>query len=105
MLMRRVFPKSYRRTRRLGQAAVGSNEVRGKTLGIVGYGNIGSQLAVLAEAIGMRVIYHDHTESCAHGNVEPAEPRRSAGQGRRRDPARAGDAGTQGMIGRRGSRG
>ncbi|OMJ08787.1 putative D-3-phosphoglycerate dehydrogenase [Smittium culicis] len=35
------------------------NEIRGKTLGIVGYGHIGTQLSVLAEAMGMRVIYHD----------------------------------------------
>jgi D-3-phosphoglycerate dehydrogenase / 2-oxoglutarate reductase len=73
MLMRRIFPKSV--SAHAGgwdKSAVGSNEVRGKTLGIVGYGNIGSQLAVLAEAIGMRVIYHDHTDKLRHGNVEPA---------------------------------
>jgi len=46
--------------------------VRGKTLGIVGYGNIGTQLAVLAEGMGMRVIYHDHTDKLSHGNVTPA---------------------------------
>jgi D-3-phosphoglycerate dehydrogenase len=55
------------------KSAVGSNEVRGKTLGIVGYGNIGSQLAVLAEAMGMRVLYYDHTEKLRHGNVEPTD--------------------------------
>ncbi len=74
MLMRRIFPKSV--SAHAGgwdKSAVGSNEVRGKTLGIVGYGNIGSQLAVLAEAIGMRVIYHDHTDKLRHGNVEPAD--------------------------------
>jgi len=73
MLMRRIFPKSV--SAHAGgwdKSAIGSNEVRGKTLGIVGYGNIGSQLAVLAEAIGMRVIYHDHTDKLRHGNVEPA---------------------------------
>jgi len=73
MLMRRIFPKSV--SAHAGgwdKSAAGSNEVRGKTLGIVGYGNIGSQLAVLAEAIGMRVIYHDHTDKLRHGNVEPA---------------------------------
>jgi D-3-phosphoglycerate dehydrogenase len=74
MLMRRVFPKSV--SAHAGgwdKSAVGSNEVRGKTLGIIGYGNIGTQLAVIAEAMGMRVIYYDHTDKLRHGNVEPAE--------------------------------
>jgi D-3-phosphoglycerate dehydrogenase / 2-oxoglutarate reductase len=72
MLMRRIFPKSVSaHGGGWDKSAVGSNEVRGKTLGIVGYGNIGTQLAVLAEAIGMRVIYHDHTDKLRHGNVEP----------------------------------
>ncbi len=39
------------------KSAIGAHEVRGKTLGIVGYGNIGSQLSTLAEAMGMRVLY------------------------------------------------
>jgi D-3-phosphoglycerate dehydrogenase len=43
--------------------------MRGKTLGIIGYGNIGSQLSVLAEAFGMRVLYHDHTAKLPHGNA------------------------------------
>ena len=46
--------------------------MRGKTLGIVGYGNIGSQLSNLAEAMGMRVIFYDHTDKLRHGNTEPA---------------------------------
>lgn len=74
MLFRRVYPKSV--SAHLGgwqKTAVGATEVRAKTLGIVGYGNIGSQLAVLAEAIGMRVIYFDHTEKLRHGNVEPTD--------------------------------
>ena len=74
MLMRRIFPKSQSaHSGGWDKSAAGSNEVRGKTLGIVGYGNIGTQLAVLAEAIGMRVIYYDHTDKLRHGNVEPAE--------------------------------
>jgi D-3-phosphoglycerate dehydrogenase / 2-oxoglutarate reductase len=73
MLMRRIFPKSVAaHAGGWDKGAAGSNEVRGKTLGIVGYGNIGSQLAVLAEAMGMRVLYYDHTEKLRHGNVEPA---------------------------------
>lgn len=72
MLMRRIFPKSVAaHAGGWDKSAIGSNEVRGKTLGIIGYGNIGSQLAVLAEAIGMRVIYYDHTDKLRHGNVEP----------------------------------
>jgi D-3-phosphoglycerate dehydrogenase len=54
------------------KSAANSWEVRGKTLGIVGYGNIGSQLSVLAEAFGMRVIYHDHTAKLPHGNARQA---------------------------------
>ncbi len=74
MLMRRIFPKSVSaHGGGWDKSASGSNEVRNKTLGIIGYGNIGSQLAVLAEAFGMRVIYYDHTEKLRHGNVEPVE--------------------------------
>ncbi|WP_240623391.1 phosphoglycerate dehydrogenase [Brevundimonas lutea] len=51
------------------KSATGSRELRGKTLGIVGYGAIGSQLSVLAEALGMRVIFHDLTERLALGNA------------------------------------
>ena len=72
MLMRRIFPKSTAaHAGGWDKSAVGSNEVRGKTLGIVGYGNIGTQLAVLAEAMGMRVLYYDHADKLRHGNVEP----------------------------------
>lgn len=74
MLMRRVFPKST--SAHAGgwdKSAIGSNEVRGKTLGIIGYGNIGSQLAVLAEAMGMQVIYFDQTDKLRHGNTEPVD--------------------------------
>ncbi len=53
------------------KSAKDSYEVRGKTLGIVGYGNIGSQLSYLAEAMGMRVIFFDHTDKLRHGNTEP----------------------------------
>ncbi|MGQ3356533.1 MAG: phosphoglycerate dehydrogenase [Phreatobacter sp.] len=74
MLLRRIFPKSgAAHAGGWDKSAVSSYEIRGKTLGIVGYGNIGSQLAVLAEAMGMRVIYFDHTDKLRHGNVEPAE--------------------------------
>lgn len=52
--------------------AKGAYEARGKTLGIVGYGNIGAQLSVLAEALGMRVIYFDVETKLPLGNAEPA---------------------------------
>jgi D-3-phosphoglycerate dehydrogenase len=51
------------------KSAAGSHEVRGKTLGIVGYGNIGSQLSVVAEALGMRVVFYDIEEKLALGNA------------------------------------
>ncbi|HEY9566968.1 MAG TPA: phosphoglycerate dehydrogenase [Thalassobaculum sp.] len=73
MLLRGAFAKSTAAHQgRWIKSAAGSREVRGKTLGIVGYGNIGSQLAMLAEAMGMRVIYFDRTDKLRHGNVEPA---------------------------------
>ncbi|WP_348521494.1 phosphoglycerate dehydrogenase [Brevundimonas sp. A19_0] len=55
------------------KSAKGSRELRGKTLGIVGYGAIGSQLSVLAEALGMRVIYHDLSERLALGNARAVD--------------------------------
>jgi D-3-phosphoglycerate dehydrogenase len=72
MLMRGIFPKSNAAHRgEWDKSAANSWEVRGKTLGIVGYGNIGSQLSVLAEAFGMRVIYWDRTGKLPHGNAQP----------------------------------
>ncbi len=73
MLLRRIFPRSVgAHAGRWDKSATDSVEVRGKTLGIVGYGNIGTQLSTLAEAMGMRVIFHDHTDKLRHGNTEPA---------------------------------
>jgi D-3-phosphoglycerate dehydrogenase len=51
------------------KSAKGSHEVRGRTLGIVGYGNIGTQLSNLAEAMGMYVIFYDIADRLAHGNA------------------------------------
>jgi D-3-phosphoglycerate dehydrogenase len=51
------------------KSAAGSVEVRGKTLGIVGYGHIGTQVGVLAESLGMQVIYHDIEAKLALGNA------------------------------------
>ena len=52
------------------KSASGAHEVRGRTLGIVGYGNIGAQLSVLAEALGMRVIFFDIADKLALGNAQ-----------------------------------
>ena len=74
MMFRRIFPKNTAaHAGGWDKSAIGSHEVRGKTLGIVGYGNIGTQLAVIAEAMGMNVIYYDHTDKLRHGNTEPVE--------------------------------
>jgi D-3-phosphoglycerate dehydrogenase len=51
------------------KSARGAYEVRGRTLGIIGYGNIGTQLSNLAEAIGMRVVFYDTADRPAHGNA------------------------------------
>ena len=51
------------------KSAAGAHEVRGKTLGIVGYGSIRSQLSILAEAMGMRVLFYDIAERLAIGNA------------------------------------
>lgn len=51
------------------KSATGAHEIRGRTLGIVGYGNIGSQLSVIAEALGMNVIFYDSAEKLALGNA------------------------------------
>jgi D-3-phosphoglycerate dehydrogenase len=52
------------------KSAAGSHEVRGRTLGIVGYGNIGSQLSVVAETLGMRVYFYDTEDKLALGNAK-----------------------------------
>jgi D-3-phosphoglycerate dehydrogenase / 2-oxoglutarate reductase len=53
------------------KVAAGSHEVRGRMLGIVGYGHIGSQVGVLAEAFGMRVVFHDVIPKLPMGNNRP----------------------------------
>ena len=55
------------------KSAKGAHEVRGRTLGIVGYGNIGSQLSVVAESLGMRVYFYDIADKLALGNARRCE--------------------------------
>ena len=70
MLMRSVFQRSTEiHNGEWQKTAEGSREVRGKKLGIVGYGNIGKQLSVLAEALGMDVYYYDVEDKLALGNA------------------------------------
>lgn len=51
------------------KSAAGSKEIRGKRLGVVGYGNVGQQVGALAESMGMRVGFYDLEERPAHGNA------------------------------------
>ena len=71
MLFRRLIGKIERaHAGGWDKSSAGCVEVRGKTLGIVGYGHIGSQVSILAEALGMRVIYHDIVEKLSIGNAQ-----------------------------------
>lgn len=70
MLMRGVIDKSTKMHQGVwDKSAKGSFEVRGKKLGIIGYGNIGTQLSVLAESLGMNVLYYDTEEKLSLGNA------------------------------------
>jgi D-3-phosphoglycerate dehydrogenase len=70
LLLRRGFALSTQLHSGLwNKSAAGAHEVRGLTLGIVGYGKIGSQVSDLAEAMGMRVVFHDVTHVLARGNA------------------------------------
>ena len=72
LLMRRTFEASTQLHAGVwNKSAAGSHEVRGLTLGIVGYGKIGSQVSDLAEAMGMRVIFYDVSHVLARGNARP----------------------------------
>lgn len=70
-LMRKVFDKSrLLHEGKWYKSASNSFEIRGKSLGIIGYGNIGAQLSVLAEALGMRVYFYDLEDKLPMGNAE-----------------------------------
>lgn len=66
-----------------------SVEARGKKLGIIGYGHIGTQLGIIAESIGMKVYYYDIENKLSLGNAIRAEHGRAAQHVRRHQPARA----------------
>ncbi len=69
-LTRRLTEKDQAmHTGRWNKSATGAHEVRGRTLGIVGYGNIGAQLSVVGEALGMRVVFYDTADKLALGNA------------------------------------
>ncbi len=71
LLSRGIVEKSNRMHQgEWDKSAKGSNEIRGKKLGIIGYGNIGSQLSVLAEGLGMEVYFYDVVDKLALGNAK-----------------------------------
>jgi D-3-phosphoglycerate dehydrogenase / 2-oxoglutarate reductase len=68
--MRNIVDKSTKMHKGVwDKSAKGSFEVRGKKLGLIGYGNIGTQLSVIAESLGMRVLYYDREERLSLGNA------------------------------------
>jgi D-3-phosphoglycerate dehydrogenase / 2-oxoglutarate reductase len=72
MLIRRIPDKNKAAHEGIwAKDAKGSYELRGKTLGVIGYGNIGSQVSILAEALGMKVIYYDIATRLPLGNANP----------------------------------
>ena len=74
MLMRGIPARSMAAMRgEWRKTAEGAHEVRAKKLGIIGYGNIGSQLSVLASGLGMHVFYYDIEPKLAHGNARRVE--------------------------------
>jgi len=77
MLIRNIVDKSNKMHKgQWDKSAKGSFEVRGKKLGIIGYGNIGSQLSVIAENLGMKVLYYDKEEKLALGNATKCKTRK-----------------------------
>jgi D-3-phosphoglycerate dehydrogenase / 2-oxoglutarate reductase len=70
LLMRNIVDKSTKMHEGVwDKSSKGSFEVRGKKLGLIGYGNIGTQLSVIAESLGMKVLYYDIEERLSLGNA------------------------------------
>jgi D-3-phosphoglycerate dehydrogenase / 2-oxoglutarate reductase len=74
ILMRKLFDRSVAMHQgKWEKSAKNSFEIRGKSLGIIGYGNIGAQLSVLAESLGLNVLYYDIEEKLALGNASKCD--------------------------------
>lgn len=72
LLLRRIPERNHQAHQGIwDKSAAGQFEARGKTLGIIGYGHIGSQVSVLAESLGMKVIYYDIASKLPLGNAQP----------------------------------
>ena len=71
ILMRNIIRKSNQMHKGIWKKdSINSYEIRNKTLGIIGYGNIGSQLSVVAESLGLKVIYYDILDKLSIGNAK-----------------------------------
>ena len=71
ILMRNIIRKSNQMHKGIWEKdSINSYEIRNKTLGIIGYGNIGSQLSVVAESLGLKVIYYDILDKLSIGNAK-----------------------------------
>jgi D-3-phosphoglycerate dehydrogenase len=74
MLMRRITDKNIAAHKGVWlKEAKGSYELRNKTIGIIGYGNIGSQVSIISEAMGMKVLYYDQETKLPLGNAQPCK--------------------------------
>jgi D-3-phosphoglycerate dehydrogenase len=74
MLMRRISDKNIAAHKGIWlKEAKGSYELRNKTIGIVGYGNIGSQVSIISESLGMKVLYYDQETKLPLGNAQPCK--------------------------------